>query len=594
MRSLLRTWRTQANPIRSVAVEASAPIVSTEPTQFTLLVRHLLDRFLNNEMLSIGGETLPLLMTIAGAIAIPTLIAAIFVFPAYHAMPPRPPIPSFWNRTSEHLFYVTYSLVVMGMITVFEADILFPNPLDVLVLSTLPIPHRRIVLARVSTTLLFLTLFLVGVNSLGIVAYPIATEFHAGSIFLAQLISVTAAGVFSAAMFLAIQGMLICLSSGPVYRVVSTILQGVSVAVLMTILFSFPSMYALLPQLVTPAGAALRYYPPFWFLGIYEYLLAGSSALPAFSHLALIGWRATALATIIAISTYPLAYVRRTRQAIEGTAPQHTGTDWALPFKWLLHKTILRDPARRAIYHFISQTIRTPRHRVYLAMYTGLGASLMFACTAVIQMHGGRLHLVFSTYGLQAQVPGVAFWAVAGLCSALVSPADPRGGWVFQVIHGSATAVQLNTVKLWVTTRALAVTLAVIAVLFLLSPPELRHHNQLVTQFIVGTGLCLLLPDVMLLRSRIIPFTETRIPLNTDLAFILLRYIVVLPAIVGVVVNWEPWISATISHQAAAVLFIAAAHASLTLVHRRLMLSEPRAPSIAELNGTIEPLLLRE
>ena len=33
--------------------------------QFKLLVRHLLDRFFNNEIVSADGETLPLIMTVA-------------------------------------------------------------------------------------------------------------------------------------------------------------------------------------------------------------------------------------------------------------------------------------------------------------------------------------------------------------------------------------------------------------------------------------------------------------------------------------------------------------------------------------------------
>ena len=132
---------------------------SARPAQFRLLVHHLLDRFFNNEMVSVGGETLPLIMTIAGAIAVPTLMVAIFLFPSYHAFPPRPPVPSFWTQACEHYFFMVYSMVAMGVVTVFEADLLFPSLLDMLILSPLPIPHSRLVLARVSATLIFLVLF---------------------------------------------------------------------------------------------------------------------------------------------------------------------------------------------------------------------------------------------------------------------------------------------------------------------------------------------------------------------------------------------------------------------------------------------------
>jgi hypothetical protein len=557
-------------------------------------VLHLLNRFFNNEMLSVGGgETLPLLMTIAGALAVPTLIVAIFVFPSYHAMPPRPPIPPFWNRTSEHLFYVVYSLVTMGVITVLEADMLFPHPLDVFVLSTLPIPYRRLVLARTCATLWFLAAFLFGVNSLGIFAYPIATEFHSGRLFLAQSVAVTAAGTFAAASFLAAQGVLICILSGRVYRVVSMALQGVSIAVLMTILFAFHTMYLLLPEMGSAAGGMLQYFPPYWFLGMYERILAGSAALPVFSILARTGAWATLAAVAIAMATYPLAYVRKTRQAIEGTAPQQAGDRWLRPLDWVLHRTILREPSRRAVYHFISQTIRTPRHRLYLTVYTGLGAALVIASTLVVRVQNDHLQVLYSAFGLQAAVPGVAFWAVSGLCSTLVSPADPRGGWVFRVIDGAPTPEQLGTVRLWVALRAAAVTIAAIALLCAVSPGAMRHASELVTMVVVGLGLCILLPDAMLLTSRAIPFTETRIPLNTDLAFTLLRYVVVLPAVVMWTVKCEPWMASRTSHLLVAIALIAATHAAFEW-GRRDGIGPSRPDSIAELNGTIEPLSLRE
>ena len=43
-------------------------------TQFEILVRHLLDRFFNNDMISVGGDTVPLIMTVAYAIALPTVV----------------------------------------------------------------------------------------------------------------------------------------------------------------------------------------------------------------------------------------------------------------------------------------------------------------------------------------------------------------------------------------------------------------------------------------------------------------------------------------------------------------------------------------
>ena len=144
--------------------DSSRPVV--EPKQFPLLVRHLLDRFFNNEIVSVEGETLPLIMTIAWALALPTLVATILLFPAYHRFAPKPPVPPFWGQVADRYFFVMYEWVVMGGVTVFEWDLLFPNVLDVLVLSVLPIAHRRLLLARVAAVAIFLLCFLLGTSSL--------------------------------------------------------------------------------------------------------------------------------------------------------------------------------------------------------------------------------------------------------------------------------------------------------------------------------------------------------------------------------------------------------------------------------------------
>ena len=209
--------------------------------QFKLLVRHLLDRFFNNEIVSVDGETLPLIMTVAWAIALPTLVATIFLFPAYHAFPPKPPTPPFWGRVADHYGFVMYSWVVMGAITAFEWDLLVPNVLDVFVLSVLPIAQRRLLLARVAAILTFLGLFLIGTSSLGIIFFPLATEPpDVPRAYAAHFLAVTTAGLCAAFMVLALQGLLISLLGARLFRAISSFLQSLVMMVLSIVLFMFP------------------------------------------------------------------------------------------------------------------------------------------------------------------------------------------------------------------------------------------------------------------------------------------------------------------------------------------------------------------
>jgi hypothetical protein len=541
--------------------------------QFKLLVLHLLDRFFNNEIVSADGETLPLIMTIAWAIALPTLIAAIFLFPAYHGFAPKPARPSFWGQVADHYGFVMYSWVVMGAITVFEWDLLVPNVLDVFVLSVLPIPNRSLFLARVSAVLIFLGLFLLGTSSLGTFFFPLATEpANVSRAFAAHFLAVIAAGLCASFQVLALQGLLISLLGARLFQKISTLLQSVLVMILSIVLFLFPVLSRSLAALLQSRSIVAHWFPPFWFLGIYESTLGGAATLPAFSRLAHAGYWATGLSIALAIVTYPLAYARSTRYAVEGSIAPNSKSRLVQPLVRLLHKTLLRTPSRRAVYHFISQTLlRSPRHRLYLAIYAGMGIALACVWVIAIQVQDDRIRIAVSTAGVRLAVPALAFWIVAGLSTSLLSPANPAGSWVFRLIHGRASSAQLRATRHWVLFWSIATALGTVAVLKFVSYPELRGLRQSLTQVFVAVGVCLLLSDAFSLQITTIPFTEARVPKNTDLAFILLRYIVLFPALVLATVNYESWMEASLSHLLLTALLILAAHYALRHVHTRIM-----------------------
>lgn len=560
--------------------------------QFKLLVRHLLDRFFNNEIVSVDGETLPLIMTVAWAIALPTLVATIFLFPAYHGFPPKPPTPPFWGRVADHYGFVMYAWVVMGAITVFEWDLLVPNVLDVFVLSVLPIGERRLLLARVAAILIFLGLFLFGTGSLGIIFFPLATEpADVPRAYAAHFFAVTAAGLCAASLVLALQGLLISLLGARLFRAISSFLQSLVVMVLAIVLFLFPVVSRSLEALIQSGNTAVHWFPPFWFLGVYESISAGPSALPAFTQLAHTGYQVTGWLMVLAIVTYPLAYARSTRQAVEGSIAPNSRSLLVPPAVRVLHATLVRTPPRRAVHHFISQTLfRSQRHRLYLAMYAGVGIALACVWILALRVEGNHIRIAISTTGVRLAVPAIAFWIVAGLCTSLLSPADPAGSWVFRLIHGKAASDHLSATKLWVLLWAMTMTLGAVAVLQIISYPELRGPRELITQVVVAAGICLLLTDAFSLQTAAIPFTEARVPHNTDLAFILLRYIVFFPALIVATVNYEWWIEVSAGHLIVTTLLIIAAHFALRYVQWRIRRERIRG-SAAQEEGEVSRVL---
>jgi hypothetical protein len=562
-------------PILTLLTRPQTSIAKPAKTQFNLLVRHLLDRFFNNDMISVGGDSIPLIMTIAYAIALPTVVMAIFAYPFYHAFPPHPHVPPFWFQVSDHYFFVMYSFVAMGAVTIFDWDMLFPNLLDIFILTILPIPNRRLLLARMSAVLVFLTLFLVGTGSLGIIFFPVITELPGTRLFAAHFVAITASGVFAAAFVLALQGVLINILGARLFRMASTFIQTLSMTILFIVLSLYPLLTRTLKLLIESNSPAVRYFPPFWFLGIYECILAGHSKLPAFASLAKTGYWATSIVALLAFITYPLAHRRRTRQSIEGTVAPDTRSRVAQLLSSPLHAILLRTPSQRAVYHFIDQTIlRTQRHRVYLAMYAGLGIALITACAVVIHVEPNHVSITFSPYGLRLAIPAVAFWTVAGLRTALASPADPGGSWAFRVIHGRPPSDHLKAIRIWVLTWSLIITMGTVAALHFIASSEMRGAKETSAQLLVGAGLCVLLTDIFFLKVSTIPFTEARVPLNTDLAFVLLRYIVFFPVLVFTMADIEPWIEANAGHLLVTTLLILATHIALHHAHQRIIAKE--------------------
>ena len=103
-----------------------------------------------------------------------------------------------------------------------------------------------------------------------------------------------------------------------IFRRITPVLQGTSIMVLLAILLLHPAISGSLQPLLLSGSPAINYFPPFWFLGVYERIMGGPSSEPIFHSLAKTGCWAVLLMAVCSLVTYPLAYRRRVRQLIEG------------------------------------------------------------------------------------------------------------------------------------------------------------------------------------------------------------------------------------------------------------------------------------
>lgn len=580
-------------PLNAQAERGPAQV--PERRQFSHLVRHFLTRFFNHETASPDGDAKARLVLIAVAIGLPGVIVAMYLWPVYHpvilSLQKHGPVagPPYWLRVNHHFFFVMYSFVAMGIATVFEWDMFFPDILDLFVLTTLPVPARRLFLARIVAITILVAGFLFDANVLAPLILPAAIDPPNLIRFLAgHLLAVTGSGLFAAVLLLALQGVLLSSLGERVFRRFSLALQGLLISVLLMLLLLFPVLSGMVPALLQSESAYVRFFPPFWFLGIYQRLMEGPSALPIYAQLAQTGCLALLLATGLAVLAYPIAYLRRVRQLVIGPVT-HAGRSWiARSLHAVINATLVRHTVRRGVFHFISETLlRVQRYRIYLVLCGGIGLSVVTASILRLTVVHNQIRAEVSSDGVRAAIGIAVFWTIAGLRMAVVSPGNWQGSWVFRSVHGRpapfrTTMEQLLAAKTWALLWGLIIGFGACMVLRVIAPPELRILRTTTSQLLVVTGMSVLLTDIFFLNVKIVAFTGERSREQSNLAIAVLKYIAFVPAVAWLPLISEPWIEARVDHFILAVGAITAMHLVFRSRHRAIMREHCNMPSLEE------------
>jgi len=94
-------------------------------SRFLALTRHFFARFFDNDAVSRQGEMQTNVVQLLGLLAVPGFFLCFYMMKHY---PPTALHPfDSWQATSDRYLFVSYSMMVMGFVTVFEWDSLFPD-----------------------------------------------------------------------------------------------------------------------------------------------------------------------------------------------------------------------------------------------------------------------------------------------------------------------------------------------------------------------------------------------------------------------------------------------------------------------------------
>lgn len=494
---------------------------------FVLLVQHFFGRFFDNDIVSQSTDMRTNAVQAFGMAASPGIFVAFYMAPSDVRY--DQPFANHWLLVIDCYLFVLYSMVVMGLLMVFEWDALFPDRKDYLVLTPLPVTNRSVFAAKAAALIGFLAAFLVGANLFGGVLAPLIGTGGRCTVSVwqaaaAHATAVLAAGAFVALSIAALQGILINVLTGRAFRRISPWVQMAAMGFLIVVLFTTPMIWMLLRPIIEGRSPAVQWFPPFWFLGLYFDLLPGHPGGPIFHELAMRAMRAMEIVAAISAVTYLAGYRRHARRVMESVETAFEGPGPVRRvFEKAVNRWLLPNPLERASFHFISNTIlRNARQRLFLAVYAGIAVAVALPSVVWVRAHPSPGSLLeFTPAGFLTVPLTLSFFAVTGLRAAFNFPAELRANWIFQMAESEDCALHIRAVRKWVTVMVLAPLAAVLA------PVEIWARGWWLAAIHITFALVLALAllHLLLIWFRKIPFTCSYFPGKTSMAAAALIYV---------------------------------------------------------------------
>ena len=342
------------------------------------------------------------------------------------------------------VLFVSYSMITMGLLTVFLWDTLVFDKRDAMVLGPLPLTGRTIVGAKLAA----LATVLVGsasvVNVTSGLPFAFVTGGPEGHILrhLAGHLTGTIGGaLFIFCTLVVVRGLLVLLVSAHIAATVGSLLQ-------------FVFLSAVLVFMMVPTATGQVTPPISWFAALFEVIRGATSpTIPPLAHQALIVLPlSVAAATAITAGSYwkqmraalaPSARVAATARVRRKVAAFITG----------------RDRVARATSDFVLTTLARSRvQQAPIAIAASLGVAII--SVAIVTREGGLAELR-APRAVVLWIPIViGYWIVVGLRASFVLPAELKASWVFRV-HS-----QLPSISYWSGVRAAMFAFAIGPALF--------------------------------------------------------------------------------------------------------------------------------
>jgi hypothetical protein len=363
---------------------------------------------------------------------------------------------------ADRVILITLTMITIGIVGLVTWEGVFPDRRDVRILGPLPIPTRRLVLARLAALAQVFGLFAAAVCVPQSVIFGLQAAAAGEAIGRLHGIAAHLATVFSASIFvycslIAAQCLLLVVAGRRAAQAASMTFQLIfAVGLLQMLVFLGAIGRALGHGARSQDGlSAIAALPPTWFFGLYE-LLSGDATLVAFGRVALL---ATFGAVGVAVALYAISYSYLSRRALDGPPPQSLQASRTAVSRALggTARSGFRSPRRTAIRQFATRTLwRSRSHRMILAVYGGVALAIVMSSFMSVAMRSDGTGL-WRPGAVMLSLPLIVqFLLLVGIRVIIAIPAEPKARWLFRACEPADRADAVSAA------RDMMVTLVVI------------------------------------------------------------------------------------------------------------------------------------
>ncbi len=122
--------------------------------------------------------------------------------------------------------------------------------------------------------------------------------------------------------------------------------------------------------------------------------------------------------------------------------------EWTSTVLQRLDTLFLRKPVERAVFHFACRTIlRSPRHRLYLGAYAGVGLALTLVGIASTVLRSADVGIEPYDPSLLSIPLVMSFFILCGLRFIFTIPAELNANWIFRLVQDAPPQEDLSGVR---------------------------------------------------------------------------------------------------------------------------------------------------